>query len=205
MRSLKFLLGFALVLALVPGTRAQEPALDNQFEDGVTLTITTKPFDPKMHKIEKCGGELACTADDGSLKRCEKNVCQIDGRPLYGAYGKMPKQEVTSLIFEKNGKKIALDVSGMYNPNVNNSNIKKYVQLTSWGKDSYEITGYFSHDDGDDSMYICLWSVWPGGSFRNYMGDFSALIRLADTAKEDFNYVSLQEIMEQNSNRKDKE
>ena len=203
MRRFNLVLLCSLGLSVPSAAWSGKPANDNVYEGGVTLTITSKPFDPKKHKVEKCGGELACMADDGTLKKCEQNVCWIDGKPLYGAYGKMPKQEVTSLILEKNGKKTALDVSGMYNPNVNNSNIKKYVRIKSWGNDSYEVTGYFSHDDGDDDTYIGLWSVWPSGSYRKYMGDFGSLIILAETAKEDFNYVSLHEIMEQNSNRKE--
>ena len=195
---------FSLGLSIPSAAWSGKPANDNVYEGGVTLTITSKPFDPKKHKIEKCGGELACMADDGTLKKCEESVCVIDGKPLYGAYGRMPKHEVTSLILEKNGKKTALDVSGMYNPSVNNSNIKKYVQIKSWGKDSYEVTGYFSHDDGDDSMYICLWLIMEGkGSIRNYIGPFEALDDLTERAKRDLNYVSLQEIMEQNSNRKE--
>ena len=203
MHKLNLPLLFALALSMSSAAWSGQSSTDNVYEDGVTLTITTKPFDPKVHKIEMCGGELACTADDGKLKRCEKSVCVIDGKPVYGTYGKMPKQEVTSLSFEKNGKKIALDVSGMYDPNVNSSNIKKYVQIKSWGQDDYKVTGYFSHDDGDDDTYICLWSVWSGGSFRKYMGDFESLDDLATKAKKDLNYVYPEEIMEQNSNRKE--
>lgn len=204
MYKLNLSLLFSLALSMSSVAWSGQSPVDNVYEDGVTLAISTKPFDPKAHKIEKCGGELACSADDGKLKKCEQSVCVIDGKPAYGAYGKMPKQEVTSLIFEKKGKKIALDVSGMYNPNVNNSNIKKYVQIKPWGQDTYQITGYFSHDDGDDSMYICLWLIMQGkGSVRNYMGDFEALDDLTERVKRDFNYVSLEEIMERNSNRKE--
>lgn len=143
---------------------------NNVYEDGVTLTITSKPFNPKSHVIKKCG----------------ETVCVIDGKPAYGAYGRVPKQEVTSLVFEKQGRKVALDVSGMYNPNVNNSNIKQYVKLTTWDKESYWVTGYFSHDDGDDDMYICLWLVMLDGSIRNYMGDYGALSTLTERVEKDF-------------------
>lgn len=144
--------------------------MNNKYEDGITLTITSKPFDPKAHVIEKCG----------------ETVCVIDGKPVYGAYGKVPKQVVTSLIFKKDSRKVALDVSGMYNPNVNNSNIKKYVKITTWDKDSYWVTGYFSHDDGDDDMYICHWLIMKNGSIRNYMGDYGALARLTEEVQKDF-------------------
>ena len=196
----------SLTLPISSAAWSGKPATDNVYEDGVTLTITTKPFNPKAHKITYCNETLCETEVNGKpvYRMCSETICGIDGKPPYGTYGRIPKQEVTSLIFEKNGKKIALDVSGMYDPKVNNSNIKKYVQIAPWGSDTYQITGYFSHDDGDDSMYICLWLIMQGkSSIRNYMGGFEALDDLAATAKKDLNYVSPEEIMEQNSNRKE--
>ena len=171
MRKLKVLRWFVLFLSMSSVVWGGEPPANNVYEDGVSLTITTKPFDPKAHVVRKCG----------------EAVCVIDGKPVYGTYGRVPKQEVTSLIFEKNGKKIALDVSAMYNANVNNSNIKQYVKVTSWGEDTYEVTGYFSHDDGDDDMYICLWLIMQGsGSIRNFMGGYEALVSLTTRVQKDF-------------------
>ena len=207
MRKFNVVLLCSVGLSMPPAAWSGKPATDNVYEDGVTLTITTKPFDPKAHKITYCKETLCETEVDGKpvYRMCSETVCGVDGKPSYGTYGRIPKQEVTSLIFEKNGKKIALDVSGMYDPKVNNSNIKKYVKLAPrFDKDSYHVTGYFSHDDGDDDTYICLWLVTQGeGSIRNYIGDFEALDDLAARAKKDLNYVSLEEIMEQNSNRKE--
>lgn len=166
----KVLLWVALALSMSSTSWGGEPLTNNVYEDGVTLTITTKPFDPSAHVIKKCG----------------ETVCLIDGRPLYGTYGRIPKQEVTSLVFEKKGRKVVLDVSAMYNPNVNNSNIKQYVKITTWDKDSYWVTGYFSHDDGDDDMYVCLWLIMLDGSIRNYMGDYGALHTLTNRVQKDF-------------------
>lgn len=171
MRKSEPLLCFVLSLAMTAIAHGKEPALNNQYEDGVTLTITSKPFDPKTHSIKKCG----------------ETVCVIDGKPVYGTYGKMPKREVTSLVFEKNGKKIPLDVSAMYNPNVDNTNIKRYIKLTSWGEDTYEVTGYFSHDDGDDDTYICRWLIMQGrGSIRNHISDYESLVSLTTKVQKDF-------------------
>ena len=175
MRNSTPLLLFFIALSMSSAACGKEPRANNVYEEGVTLTITSKPFDPKAHVIKKCG----------------ETVCVIDGKPVYGTYGRMPKQEVTSLVFEKKGKKIALDVSAMYNPNVSNSNIKQYIKLTSWGEDSYEVTGYFSHDDGDDSMYICRWLIMQGhGSIRNHMSDYESLVSLTTKVQEDFGIPS---------------
>jgi hypothetical protein len=167
---------------------AGEPLMDNKYEDGVTLTITTKPFDPKAHKITKCKETLCETEKNGKpvYYMCSETICSIDGKPAYGTYGRIPKQEVASLIFEKNGKKISLDVSAMYNPNVNNTNIRRYIDVMPWHEGSYRVRGYFSHDDGDDDTYICLWLVTPEGSIRNHISDYGSLVTLTTEAQKDF-------------------
>ena len=180
---------------------ACSPPPNDKYVDGITLTITSKPFDPKAHTLTKCKEMMLCESEkDGQpvYYMCNENLCSIDGKPVYGTNGKTPKQEVTSLIFEKNGRKVALDVSGMYNPYVNNSNIKQYVQVIPWLDKSYWVTGYFSHGDGDADMYIGLWTVTPDGSFRNYMGDFESLHYLTERVVEDFKYKSLETIMREN-------
>lgn len=173
MHKTKQLLVFCCLASLVfsPPVPAKEQKVDNVYEGGVSLTITTRPFDPKGHKITMCG----------------ETVCVIDGKPVYGTYGRMPKEEVFSLVLEKGGKKISLDVSAMYNPNVTNSNIKKYVKVYSFGDDTYQVSGYFSHDDGDDDMYICLWTIMADGSIRNHLSEYNSLSILTTEVRKDFN------------------
>ena len=152
--------------------------LNNKYEDGITLTITSKPFDAKAHVI----------------KKCDEAVCSIDGKFFYGGYGNIPKEEVTRLVFEKKGKKIALDVSSMYDSGVNNVNIKQYVKVVSWGGGAYRVTGYFSvgiGGDGDgDEIYICQWLVSPEGAIRNYIGGYETLVSLTTKVQEDFKLPS---------------
>lgn len=189
------------------------PPPSDKYVDGITLTITSKPFDPKTHTLTKCKAMMLCQSEkDGKpvYYMCNENLCSIDGKPAYGANGKIPKQQVTSLIFEKKGRKVALDVSDMYNPYVNNSNIKQYLQVLPMPGNSpdnpdnfYQVTGYFSHGDGDDDMYICLWTVTPNGSFRNYIGDFGSLHDLTERVIWDFNYKSLETIMRENSKQRE--
>jgi hypothetical protein len=144
----------------------KEPPANNVYEDGVTLTITNKPLNAKAHVIT----------------RCEGAVCMIDGNFAYGGDGNIPKEEVTRLIFEQKGKKVALDVSSMYDSGVNNANIKQYVEVTPWGKDSYRIVGYFG---AGDSTYICQWLVLPGGAIRNHISDYESLVTLTTKVQKD--------------------
>lgn len=144
---------------------------NNVYEDGITLTITSKPFDAKAHVI----------------KKCDEAVCIIDGKFIYGGNGNVPKEEVTRLIFEKKGKQTALDVSSMYDSGVHNANIKQHVKVTSWGKSSYRVVGYFS--DGDDT-YICQWLVSPDGAIRNHIGDYESLVFLTTDVQKDFGLPS---------------
>lgn len=174
MRKSEPLLCFVLSLAMTAVAHGKELALNNQYEDGVTLTITSKPFDPKAHVIKKCQGA----------------VCIIDGKFIYGGNGNVPKEEVTKLVFEQKGKKVALDVSSMYDSGVNNTNIKQRVSVFPWGENSYRIVGYFS--SGDDT-YICRWLVSPHGAIRHYIGDYETLVSLTTKVQKDFGLSSTTE------------
>lgn len=144
------------------------PAVDNVYQDGITLTITNKPFDKKIHKIQNCG----------------KTPCIIDGKFFYGGDGNIPKTEVESLVFSKNGKTVKLDVSSMYDTGVNNENIKKHISVEPWlGGRSYRVVGYFG--DGEEP-YIVHWLVLPDGSVRNHIGDYESLVSLLFKVKQDF-------------------
>ena len=157
----------SLALSISSVVWGGEPPMNNVYEDGVTLTISNKPFDAKAHVIKKSDG----------------TVYAIDGKIIYGGNGTIPKEEVTRLVFEKQGKKIALDVSSMYDSGVNNANIKQHVKLVSWGGGAYRGTGYFS--DGDDT-YICQWLVLPDSAIRNYIGEYETLVSLTTKVQEDY-------------------
>lgn len=153
-----------------------ESAVDNKYQEGITLTITNKPFDPKAHKIELC-------SDDGK-------PCIIDGKIFYGGNGEIPKMEVTSLVFSQHGKEIHLDVSSMYDGGITNSNIKKFISVQPYlVKNSYMIVGYFGDDKKKRiSPYIAHWLVLsPKGSVRNHLGDYESLTGLVYKVNEDYN------------------
>lgn len=137
--------------SLVYGGEVVKGAYDN----GVTLTLTTEPFDAKAHVIKKCG----------------ESICLIDGKPFYGSDGTMPTTVVSRLVFERKGKQVALDVSSMYNPAINSESMKWSFSVES-GDDSgssfARITGYFSDGAG---AYLCQWLVIQDGSIRNHISN----------------------------------
>ena len=67
-RSEPLLFIFFVLLSVLPVAQGVEPPVNNMYEDGITLTITNKPFDTKAHVIKKCG----------------ETVCIIDGKLFYG-------------------------------------------------------------------------------------------------------------------------
>ena len=151
-----------------------DTAVNNVYQDGITLTITNKPFDKKAHKIHNCSNK----------------PCIIDGKIFYGGNGLLPKEEVASLVFSQKGKKVYLDVSSIYDTGVTNSNIKKYISIERWSS-SYRIVGYFGagedKGDGGDELYIAHWLVMPNGSVRNHLGDYESLVSLVFKVNKDFN------------------
>ena len=167
MRRPRSWLFMTLALSMSSVACGEEPRLDNVYDNGITLTINVKSFDAKAHVIKKC-------AD---------TVCLIDGKPASGEDGKIPQYEVTSLIFEKNGKQVTLDVSSMYDPWVENFNIKQHVTVLPLGKDSYQVSGYFG--DGE-SKYVCQWLVMLDGSIRTHIGGITVLYELTTKVREDF-------------------
>jgi len=146
---------------------------DNLYQDGITLSITNKAFNPQSHKIGYCG----------------KTPCIIDGKFFYGGNGIMPKTEVAGLEFKQEGRTIKLDTTSMYDSGITNKNIKEHITVERYfGKRSYRIIGYFGGDKSKRiEPYIVHWLVLPGGSVRNHIGDYESLTGLVYKVNEDFN------------------
>lgn len=60
MRSSRLLPLFFLGMSVSVIATGKEPPPDNKYEDGITLTITSKPFDPKAHRLSKCKEKMLC-------------------------------------------------------------------------------------------------------------------------------------------------
>lgn len=143
--------------------------IKGSYSDGVTLTITIDPFDSKLHTVKKCGDY----------------ICLIDGKPFYGSDGAMPEHVVSHLVFEKKGKQIVLDVSSMYDPIINNENMKMSLSVQPYWGDAYKVTGYFSDGAG---AYVCQWLVMSDGAIRTHISNFEELIDLTSKAQKDFKH-----------------
>lgn len=146
---------------------------NNQYEDGISLTITNKPFKASDHKITYCE---------------QNKPCAIDGKIFYGGNGETPKTEVSSLIFSKNGKEIHLDVSSMYDSGITNSNIKEYISVEPYMiNGAYMVVGYFGWDKKRRiPPYVAHWLVLtPSDSVRNHLGDYESLTGLVYKVKRD--------------------
>lgn len=162
MRRPHLLLLFFPALPMSPVVFGSE-VIKGSYEKGVTLALTVDVFDAKSHIIKKCGDY----------------VCLIDGKPFYGTDGKIPTHVVSSLIYEKQGKRIALDVSSMYDPIVSSESMKWAFSVNSGdyigGGNSSTITGYFSDGAG---AYVCQWRVALDGAIRNHISNYEELSEL---------------------------
>ena len=148
------------VLALSTSSLAwSAEVIEGSYDNGVTLTMTIDPFDAKSHKIKMCGDY----------------VCLIDGKPFYGSDGTVPTHVLSRLVLAKKGNQIALDVSSMYDPMVNNETMKIHMSVQPYGADTYKVRGHFSDGAG---AYLCQWLVVGEGSIRTHIGNAEELAEL---------------------------
>lgn len=127
------------------------------FIDGIgSLKVYIETFSPEKHTLEKCGDY----------------VCLIDGAPFFGSDGKIPSEKMVKLEFLHKEYTISLDVSSMYDPNVNDSNIKFRLSADHYWGPFYKIFGRFSDGSG---TYIVEWIVTEGGSIRTHISDFEGV------------------------------
>ena len=95
----------------------------------------------------------------------------------------IPKEEVVSLAFSRNGKTISLDVSSVYNTGINQENISKRFNVQKYlGKNTYRVIGYFG---SEKRPYIAHWLVKEDGSIRNHLSDYESLNSLMFEVKKD--------------------
>jgi len=171
MRKVILRINIFIYLTIATFACSAEISIGAKYIDGITLTVTNKSFDAKAHKIQKCDMDY---------------ICSIDDRIYYGNGGKIPKQEVSSLVFSQNGKQIYLDVSAMYESGITNKNIKERIKVQSWGSGSYRVITYLGKPK---ILYIAQWLVWEGYSIRNHFSDYESLASLAFEVNKDFNII----------------
>lgn len=167
----KVVIKTSLILSLVFTSLScsADKSISGKYDDGITLTLTTKPFAESKHKVKRCG---------------KRNIpCYIDGKIFYGGRGKLPTEEVISLVFEKDGKQQSLDISSIYNTGITKNNIAKRFNVQRYlGKNTYRVIGYFGPVK---RPYIAHWLVRENGSIRNHLSDFESLNSLMFEVKKD--------------------
>jgi hypothetical protein len=89
------------------------------------------------------------------------NICFIDNNVVFGTDFELPKTKLTSAYIIYDNKKVSLDISSMYNPNIQ-SLTNKLFKTEKIG-DKLVITGLFS--DGAGS-FLVQWIVINKSSVR---------------------------------------
>lgn len=158
----KICLGLVLLLCASPGFAEHKKVV--VLKQGITLTMVMTAVDARKHSIQRCGKE---------------SVCLIDGKPVFGSDGQMPKWKLQSMVLNLKGKKIPLDVSGMYEP-WNYYQGKHYGDWSSFSithswADVWIVRGRFS--DGAGS-YQAQWLVSYGKSIRTLLMQSESLANL---------------------------
>lgn len=118
-----------------------------------TLTGTISTFDSQEHYMDTC-----------ETKMNWNYICLIDGKPWFGSDNgwNLPRNQLMKLELNLHGQNISLDVSGMYNPNYENSIRANQFKIKE-GEGVYYLYGFFSDGAGG---YTCHWKIVNGTSIR---------------------------------------
>ena len=93
----------------------------------------------------------------------QQRLCLVDGYPVFGTEGAVPKVELKNLILVVDNKPISLDHRGMFNPWSPIEGKSLHVQIIEDSPNGLRIRGEFS--DGA-AAYIVEWLVLGEGSAR---------------------------------------
>ena len=118
----------------------------------ITLNWTIKRFEKNKHAFEYC-------ENAGN-----KYLCKIDGRKWYGSDWGMefPRNELTKLTIQINGRNIKLNTNQMFNPNYCGSLYERQFKLKKTDN-SYMLYGFFSDGAGTYTVY---WKIYGKQSKR---------------------------------------
>lgn len=114
----------------------------------VEFVAEFRRFDPAGHSLVYCQGG---------------HLCLVDGYPVFGTEGSVPKVEVVSLTVVVDGRPVPLEHKGMYNPWSPVEGRTLAVDLVEGTPDEFRVRGEFS--DGA-AAYVAEWSVAGHGSAR---------------------------------------
>jgi hypothetical protein len=157
MRKILFACSMLFLLAFTHQAMSQ-PLLIN-IKDVGTVEITIEKFSPQEHVVKKCGDY----------------ICFIDGNLAFGSDGNLPDHIITRMLFKRDSSKTMLDISGMFNPQINEDNKEFHITGSHYWGDLYKIHAQLSDGAG---AYFVEWVVSKEGSTRTHIGDYESLQEL---------------------------
>lgn len=132
---------------------AQKNISNVELANQVFLTAQIENFDKSKHIYDTCDTGLGW-----------KSMCLIDKQIWFGSDAglDLPRNQLVNLTLFFNGEKVELDVSGLFNPSLENE-IKKDQFTFEKAEVGYNLTGYFSDGAG---AYSVNWLIIKGTSLR---------------------------------------
>ena len=147
-----------LVLALLfPAStiQAQVEKMSLKLNEGATLTLERIPF--------KAVGK-ALKFYESKVPHTSKFLVSIDGQPVFGTDGDLPRYVLSKAVLSLNGRAYNLQVKNMYNPWFG-STASEFVTLTRIGS-TCKLRAVFS--DGAGS-YLVEWKVSGNSAVRTLL------------------------------------
>ena len=139
------LVGFLLILPAL-NTQAQVQRVTFQLNRTASITFEQAPF--------KAVGKTFKYNESRELN-VSKSLTTINGKPVFGTDGEMPRYILAKATLLLNGHSYHLQTDGMYNPWATAKMKREFIRLTQAGG-SYKIQAVFS--DGAGS-YLAEWQV----------------------------------------------
>lgn len=110
--------------------------------------------------------ETAHALEPEKIVKLDNGIDVIDGKPVFGVDEDLPKTKLSKCTLSINGKKINLDVSYMYNPNlrmVDKDGIKIEIK-----NNIIKLNVYFSDGAG---AYVVQWLIFGRESVRTVISE----------------------------------
>ena len=113
-----------------------------------SITLQIQEFAPPRHRLIYCKPQ---------------RLCLIDGYPIFGTEGAVPRLQVISLVLTLDGKRIPLEHRGMFNPWSPVEGEALPIRIVEASGNGLRIRGVFS--DGS-AAYMTEWLVLKGRAAR---------------------------------------
>lgn len=121
--------------------------------DSTTLLLVRTTFDPK-------GKDIVYWSDS------DQALTSIDGHPIFGTDATMPRTQLTSATLHIGSQKISLDVSGMYDPWYDNTEVEPTFVLNKFLGNPARLRGGLGIGAGH---YYVEWTIVGGTSIRTIL------------------------------------